>query len=351
MNQINCLNLFDKEIKISLLKLMNIKWFSLSLVAGPLLLYFMILALVIFVTGYDRRGVFNKGFVVMVMGIVLLLMIVALFVLINPLSIITSLSVTNWVDCSGSTASSDSTTSLGVSLMSNSMSPVYYIVNPQTKTLTKINLQKTIGDQRLIDYFHKNDESIFVLQDGTIVSIIGSNVNKYNSLPNVKKVRILNNQYVGLANGKVYLSKDLRTWNLDNSRPNASIVDIDVPANQNNILFVQTPNDSILYNVSNRNAILSRGPSEKRKYGSTVDYFIKLDSNGITSNLLDTKKNFKGYSLGEIDHEDHIYLFPDRIGNMKVQDLFSSDNQAIVSLMGDETAPDRIKLDANFIYQ
>jgi hypothetical protein len=328
---------------------MNIKWFSLSLVVAPLLLYFLILTFVVFITGYDRRGVFNKGFVVIFMAIVLLIMIVALFIVVNPLSVITSSSITDWVDCSGSTPSS---TVQSVSLMtSDSLSPIYYIVNPETRSLSKINLQKTIGNQKLIDYFHKNDETIFVLADGTIVSIIGSNVNKFSSLPNVKKIRILNNQYVGLANGKIYLSKDLKTWTLDNSRPNGSIVDIDVPSNQNNILFVQTPNDSILYNVSNQNAILSRGPSEKRKYGSTVDYFIKLDNNGITSNLLDSKKTFKGYTLGEIDHEDHIYIVPDRVGNMKVQDLFSSDNQAIVSLMGDETAPERIKLDANFIYQ
>lgn len=221
---------------------------------------------------------------------------------------------------------SDSPINLNESL--KTLAPVtYYSYSPNSKTLTKLNLSKTIGNGQLADYFHKNDESLFVLKDGTIVSILGNSTRKFNTLPNAQKIRIVNNQYVALANGKLYTSKNLKDWTLDGSKP-IDIVDIDVPAQQSNYLHIQTPKENLVVDVL-QNKVVSSSKPETKKYGSSVNHFVRLADSGV---YLHDKYFQKGYDFADIDHYNQIYLVPKNVSGYEVNDLHSSDKLAIVGL-------------------
>jgi hypothetical protein len=203
----------------------------------------------------------------------------------------------------------------------------YYSYNPKSKTLTKINLQKTIGNSGLSDYFHRNDESIFVSKDGTVTSILGSISRQYKSLPNVKKIRILNNQYVGLADGKIYTSKDLQNWTLDRTKP-ANILDIDVPANQIHMLHMRTPTQNLTLDTT-QNKIISSSKSENKKYGSDLNNFIRFGDSGVH---IHDKYFQPGYKFAEIDHYNRVYFVPESINGYNVKDVYTSDQLALVGL-------------------
>lgn len=203
----------------------------------------------------------------------------------------------------------------------------YYTYNPNQKTLTKLNLQQTIQNKQISDYFHKNDESLFVLKDGTIVSILGKTTRNFKTLPNVQKIRILNNQYIGLANGKLYSSKDLKTWSLDNSKPN-NIVDIDVPAKQSYILHMSTPQQNLTIDTR-KNKVLSQSKSETKKFGSDLNNFVRFADSGV---YLHDKYFEKGYAYADIDHMNQVYMVPKIVSGYNVNDLHTSDQLAIVGL-------------------
>lgn len=214
----------------------------------------------------------------------------------------------------------------------------YYSYNPSSKTLNKLNLSKTIGNGQLSDYFHKNDESLFVLNDGTIYSIIGNSTRKFNTLPKAKKIRIANNQYVALADGKIYTSNNLKNWTLDSTKP-MNILDIDVPAQQNNFLHITTPKENLIIDVQ-QNKVLSSSKPDTKKYGSNVNNFVRFADSGV---YLHDKYFQKGYSFADIDHYNRIYLVPDNVAGYKVNNLHTSDQLAIVEL-NTKNGPDKINV-------
>lgn len=227
----------------------------------------------------------------------------------------------------------------GNTFFSGPVSPItYYSYNPDKQTLTRLNLGKTLDNKPLSDYFHKNDETIFVANDGTIVSILGNMTRKFQTLPGTKKIRILNNQYVALANGRIYTSKDLQSWKLDSSKPN-NILDIDVPADQSNLLHIQTPKENLIIDA-NQNKVLSTSKSETKKYGSNYKQFVRFADNGIHIH----DKNFeKGYLHADIDHYNRVYLVPKSVSGYSVKDLYTSDQLALIGLQT-KNGPDIIQV-------
>ena len=162
---------------------------------------------------------------------------------------------------------------------------------------------------------------------------------KLNTLPNVQKIRIVNNQYVGLANGKIYTSKNLKEWMMDSSKP-FDIVDIDVPASQNNLLHIQTPRENLTVDFL-QNKVLSSSASEPKKYGSSIQHFVRLGNGGV---YLHDKYFQQGYPFADIDHMNQIYLVPNTVSGYQVNDLHTSDKFAIVGLQTPfpNSAPDKI---------
>ena len=215
-------------------------------------------------------------------------------------------------------------------------SVAYYSFDSDKQKLTKLNLSKTIGNKQIKDYFHKNDESIFVLSDGSLVSIIGNSTRNIKSLPNVQKIRILNNQYVALSNGKIYSSNDLQKWTLDQSKP-TSVLDIDVPSKQTNILHIRTPKQNIVYDTR-QNKVISTAASEPIKLGSDISKVIKQGTNNV--NIKDQLYN--GYKFSDIDDKNTVYLVPEKIMGYNINNVLTADNQAIIGIVETGNLPDTI---------
>lgn len=282
-----------------------------------LLLILVFLLIIFSQTKEDQTVYWSLGFVCLLsVGLILIIFLVA------PSEINT--------DASGGFISSTQ--------MFTSTPFTYYAYNPSNKTLNKLNLSRTIGNAQLSDYFHKNDESLFVMKDGTIVSIIGNTTRKFNTLPNVKKIRISNNQYIALADGKIYTSNNLRNWVLDASKP-TNILDIDVPSQQTNLLHVTTPTENLFIDAQ-QNKVLSRSGPEKKKFGSNVNKFVRFADSGV---YLHDQYFQKGYAFADIDHYNRVYLVPDNISGYKVNNLHSSDQLAIIEL-NTTNGPDKINV-------
>jgi len=279
-----------------------------SIITVPLLILVFLLILLSNKQNKDDKTVYwSLGFVCLLsIGLILIIFLVA------PSEISTASPITS-INNPSTLASSTPFT--------------YYTYNPSNKTLNKINLSRTIGSSQLADYFHKNDESLFVTMDGNIVSIIGNTTRKFNTLPNVKKIRISNNQYVALANGKIYTSNNLRNWILDATKPN-NVLDIDVPAQQTNLLHITTPMENIFIDAQ-QNKVLSRSGPEKKKFGSNVNKFVRFADSGV---YLHDQYFQKGYPFADIDHYNRVYLVPDNISGYKVNNLHTSDQLAIIEL-------------------
>lgn len=214
-----------------------------------------------------------------------------------------------------------------ISTNSTSKTTTYYSYDPKKRTLSKLNLSETVFNKPLSDYFHKNDESLFVLKDGSIVSIIGNMTRKINSLPKTQKIRIVNGKYVALADGKIYYSTNLKNWTLDATKPK-DVIDIDVPSQQTNLIHIQTPAENLIVDDS-QNKILSSSKSETKKYGSHVKNFVRFSDSGV---YLNDKLFQQGYQFAGIDHNNQIYLVPKNISGFDVSELHTSDNNAIVGL-------------------
>jgi len=230
----------------------------------------------------------------------------------------------------------------------------YYQYDPSTKTLKRLSLENVTQGKELVDYFHKNDESLFVLDDGTIVSIVGDNITRYPST-GIQKIRITNNRYVGLSNGKLYVSKDLTNWQHDTSKP-SNVIDFDIPTKQNNILHLQTPTENLLLDV-NTNGILSREPATQKKYGTTTQSFVKFSNGGAFHN---DQTYYKDVDLANIDDYDNLYIVPNkntrtpssaRQDNYQIQDILTSDNQSIAKIRSNNILPDKIYVGEDIIYR
>jgi hypothetical protein len=166
-----------------------------------------------------------------------------------------------------------------------------------------------------------------VLEDGSIVSIIGNMTRKFNSLPRTQKIRIVNGKYVALADGKMYYSSNLKNWTLDATKPK-DIIDIDVPSQQTNLLHIQTPRENIIIDDS-QNKVLSSSKSETKKFGSNVNNFVRFSDSGV---YLNDKLFQQGFQFADIDHNNQIYLVPNNISGFEVSELHTSDNNAIIGL-------------------
>ena len=220
----------------------------------------------------------------------------------------------------------------------------YYQYNPRDRTLNKLSLERITGGKNIIDYFHRNDESIFVLDDGTVVSILGDDIQTYRTSPPIQKIRVLGNQYVGLSNGKLYLSSDLRNWTEDRTKP-SNIIEFDVPAAQTNILYIRSVDGNFLYDI-NTNQIVSREtPGEPKRYGSVLDSYVKYVSDGIVHNRGTQETKYTGFIIGDVDNKDTLYIFPVKISDeYSINEIYTADDNVILKVFSFENPPDRIPI-------
>jgi hypothetical protein len=230
---------------------------------------------------------------------------------------------------------------------SSSQEFVYYQFLPQEKIMKKLKLENLTEGRKIIDYFHKNDESLFVLEDGTIISIIGDNISTEKTVPPIQKIRVLGNNYIGLSGGKLFISKNLKDWSLDSTKP-TNVIDFDVPVSQPNYLFVQTPSDNLVLDTTKNNRMISRNKSETVKYGSNIDKFVRIDNQGVWIN---GKTLLKDYKIADIDQKDHVYIAPTQNKDYTISNIMTADDYAIMELKSDPKLPDRIFVGDQIIYQ
>ena len=225
----------------------------------------------------------------------------------------------------------------------------YYGYNPNTKSLDLINLDNLTLGKQILDTYHRNDESIFVLYDG-IISVLGDEINRYTQGLPIKKVRISNNEYIGLANGKIYKSKDLANWVLDSSKP-TNILDIDVPFQQDQILFIQTPSENLI--VDNKtNQILAKEASESRKYGSNLNNYLRRTNDGIYIVQDGMQSLYKGYSFGDVSNQNRFLIVPNNLKDgYKVVDSMNLDDKLLVKIETLTDKPDNKIMVKDLVYQ
>jgi hypothetical protein len=225
----------------------------------------------------------------------------------------------------------------------------YYAYNPSTNTLELLDLDKVTFGKQILDTYHRNDESIFVLDDG-IVTILGDEMSRYTQGIPIKKVRVLNGEYIGLANGKIYKSKDLANWVEDNTKPN-NILDIDVPFEQDRILFIQTPNENLLID-SITNQVLAKDSSEFRKYGSNVNSFIRKTNDGIYVVNDGMQSLYKGYNFGDINNRNRFLVIPNSLKDgYEVVDAMNLDDKLLVKVETKTDKPEAKLQVNNLIYR
>ena len=225
----------------------------------------------------------------------------------------------------------------------------YYAYNPSTQTLEWIDLDKVTLGKQILDTFHRNDESIFVLDDG-IITILGDEINRYTQGLPIKKVRVLKNEYVGLANGKIYKSKDLANWVVDSSKP-TNILDMDVPFNQDQILFIQTPNEN-LWIDANTNQVVNKESSEVRKYGSDLNNFLRKTNDGVYIVKDGMQSLFRGYGFGDVSNQNRFLVVPNQIKEgYKVIDSMNLDDKLLVKVETLTDKPERMIQTRDLIYQ
>lgn len=224
----------------------------------------------------------------------------------------------------------------------------YYQFDPNERSLKKLSIDNITDGTPISDYFHRNDESIFVLTDGTIVSILGDDVQKIRSSPPIQKIRILGNQYIGFSNGKLYLSSDLKNWTQDTSKP-SNIVDFDVPVNQNNILYFRTPKESVLYDTKTNQVLSTEGPEPKR-FGSSVNSYVKYTQDSIIHNRNNQQNSYSGYIIGDVDNKDRLYIFPVKLNDdYTVKEIYTADNNVILKVDSFTKPQDRIDVSSEVV--
>lgn len=207
----------------------------------------------------------------------------------------------------------------------------YYQFNPNDRSLKKLSLDNITGGTNISDYFHRNDESIFVLDDGTIISILGDDIQKYKSSPSMRKIRVSGNRYIGISNGKLYTSSDLKNWAEYSNLPR-DIIDFDVPVNQNNIIYIRTPNENILFDSKTNQTISTESPDPKR-FGSVLTSFVKYNPDGITHNRGADQMTYKGYIIGDVDNQDRLYIFPVKLNdNYTIKEIYTADSNVILKI-------------------
>jgi len=227
----------------------------------------------------------------------------------------------------------------------NANLPKYYQYDPKTKNLKRLNFDKITDGKEIVDYFHKNDETLFVLSDGTIVSIFGDRIDKYPTNPPIEKIRVTKGNYVGLSDGSIYFSKNLKNWVRDNSYSN--VLDFDVPSDQNNILYIQTPSENLIMDLNTN--YLTREPSSKKQYGSNVTSFLRFTNDGI---FINDQFLYKDARLGNIDNKDKNYIIPLNTQNKyKILDIYSADDKAILKLESDANTSEQFFIGDELIYR
>jgi hypothetical protein len=224
----------------------------------------------------------------------------------------------------------------------------YYQFDPATRTLNKLSTDKITTGTPISDYFHRNDESIFTLTDGTIVSILGDNIETIKSNPPITKIRILGNQYIGLSNGKLYLSSDLKNWKEHPMSP-SDVVDFDVPVNQNNILYIRTTKENIFYDEKNMKIISKEAPEPKR-FGSTLNSYVKYTPDAIVHYRNNQQTSYQGYLIGDVDNQDRLYIFPVKLNDdYTVNEIFTADNNVILKVDSFNKPVDQINVSNDVI--
>lgn len=224
----------------------------------------------------------------------------------------------------------------------------YYQFDPNERSLKKLMIDNITDGTPISDYFHRNDESIFTLTDGTIVSILGDDIQKIRSSPPIQKIRILGNQYIGFSNGKLYLSSDLKNWREDTSKP-SNIVDFDVPVNQNNILHFRTPKEGVLYDTKTNQVLSTEGPEPKR-FGSSVNSYVKYTQDAIIHNRNNQQNSYSGYIIGDVDNNDRLYIFPVKLNDdYTVKEIYTADNNVILKVDSFTKPQDRIDVSSQVV--
>jgi len=224
----------------------------------------------------------------------------------------------------------------------------YYQFDPMNRTLKKLSTDKITPGTPISDYFHRNDESIFTLTDGTIVSILGDNVETIKSSPPITKVRILGNQYIGFSNGKLYLSSDLKNWKEYPMSP-SDVVDFDVPVNQNNILYIRTPKENIIYDDKTMKIISKEAPEPKR-FGSNLNSYVKYTPDSIIHYRNNQQTSYQGYVIGDVDNQDRLYIFPVKLNDdYTVNEIFTADNNVILKVDSFNKPADQINVSNDVI--
>jgi hypothetical protein len=207
----------------------------------------------------------------------------------------------------------------------------YYQLNPSDRSLKRLSLDNITGGVNISDYFHRNDESIFVLDDGTIISILGDDIQKYKSSPAIRKIRVSGNKFIGFSNGKLYTSSDLKNWTEYSNLPR-DIIDFDVPVNQNNIIYIRTPKENILFDSKTNQTISTENPDPKR-FGSVLTSFVKYNPDGITHNRGGEQMTYKGYLIGDVDNQDRLYIFPVKLNdNYTIKEIYTADSNVILKV-------------------
>jgi hypothetical protein len=219
----------------------------------------------------------------------------------------------------------------------------YYQYDTKDKSLKKLSLDKITGGVNVSDYFHRNDETIFVLDDGTIVSILGDDIQRYKTSPSIQKIRISGNQYVGFSNGKLYLSSDLKNWTENQGTPK-DIVDFDVPVGQTNILYIRTPKENIIYDVK-ANKVLSTESPDPKRFGSNLNSYVKYTQDGIVHNRGSQQNSYQGYLIGDVDNKDNLYIFPVKLDESSmIREMYTADDNVILKIDTFKTPSDKINV-------
>lgn len=225
----------------------------------------------------------------------------------------------------------------------------YYAFNPNTNSLDLINLDTVTLGKQILDTYHRNDESIFVLDDG-IVTILGDEISRYPGSIPIKKIRISKNEYIALANGKIYKSKDLANWTQDTTKP-SNILDMDVPFNQDNLLFIQTPTENLIFD-NQTNQVLLKEPSETRKYGSNTNNFLRKTNDGIYVVRDGMQSLYKGYPFGDVSNQNRFLVVPSQLKDgYKVIDSMNLDDKLLVKVETKTNKPESKIMVQDLIYQ
>jgi hypothetical protein len=128
-------------------------------------------------------------------------------------------------------------------------------------------------------------------------------------------------------------------------------LDMDVPFNQDQILFIQTPNEN-LWIDANTNQVVNKESSEVRKYGSDLNNFLRKTNDGVYIVKDGMQSLFRGYGFGDVSNQNRFLVVPNQIKEgYKVIDSMNLDDKLLVKVETLTDKPERMIQTRDLIYQ